>query len=152
VSPGAATWVAALATIAIVALVVGVHYEVLSACTRYLRRLCHQHRPRVLILIFIMIVTHATAIWVFALGYALLLRFEGLGALTGHAAASLGDYAYFSGMVYTTVGFGDIVPTGPIRILSAMEALTGLVMITWSASFTFLEMQRDWPLAPAEKD
>jgi hypothetical protein len=26
-----------------------------------------------------------------------------------------------------------------------MEALTGLVMITWSASFTFLEMQRDWP-------
>jgi hypothetical protein len=29
--------------------------------------------------------------------------------------------------------------------MTGLEALTGLVMITWSASFTFLEMQRDWP-------
>jgi hypothetical protein len=47
-------------------------------------------------------------------------------------------------MVYTTVGFGDLLPQGAIRFMSGMEALTGLVMITWSASFTFLEMQRDW--------
>jgi hypothetical protein len=42
------------------------------------------------------------------------------------------------------VGFGDLVPHGAIRFMTGMEALTGLVMITWSASFTFLEMQRDW--------
>jgi len=48
-------------------------------------------------------------------------------------------------MVFTTVGFGDLVPTGAIRVLSAAEGLAGLAMITWSASFTFLAMQRLWP-------
>jgi hypothetical protein len=49
-----------------------------------------------------------------------------------------------SAMTYTTVGFGDVVPVGAIRFVAGLEALTGLVMITWSASYTFLEMQRDW--------
>jgi hypothetical protein len=42
------------------------------------------------------------------------------------------------------VGFGDLVPSGPIRFLSGMEALTGFVLIAWSASFTYLEMERFW--------
>jgi hypothetical protein len=56
----------------------------------------------------------------------------------------LPDFVYFSAMTYSTVGFGDAVPVGAIRFLAGMEALTGFVMITWSASYTFLEMQRDW--------
>jgi hypothetical protein len=32
-----------------------------------------------------------------------------------------------------------------LRHLTGIEALTGLVLITWSASFLFLEMQRYWP-------
>ena len=44
--------------------------------------------------------------------------------------------------MYTTVGFGDIAPLGPVRLLVGIEALAGLVLITWSASFTFLIMQR----------
>jgi hypothetical protein len=47
-------------------------------------------------------------------------------------------------MCYTTVGFGDVSPVGPIRFLAGTSALTGFVMITWSASFTFLEMERFW--------
>jgi len=43
------------------------------------------------------------------------------------------------------VGFGDLVPIGPIRMLTAAEGLTGLALVTWSASFTFLAMQRFWP-------
>jgi len=60
-----------------------------------------------------------------------------------------GDTAMLSDMsaraaVYTTVGFGDITPEGPMRILVCIEALAGLVLITWSASFTFLVMQGYW--------
>ncbi len=33
---------------------------------------------------------------------------------------------------------------GPIRFIGGTMALTGLVLITWSASFTFLEMERFW--------
>ena len=54
------------------------------------------------------------------------------------------DYVYYSAMVYTTVGFGDLVPEGPIRMISSTQALTGLSLITWTASFTYLQMQRVW--------
>ena len=47
-------------------------------------------------------------------------------------------------MTYTTVGFGDLAPVGAVRFLSGTEALTGFVLITWSASFTYLEMERYW--------
>jgi hypothetical protein len=138
-------WVVALATILIVSLVIGVHYEVLRGCIRFLPRVSRQRRRRVLLLILVILATHAAEIWLFAFGYYFLLEAGGFGELAGTSLSGLADYAYYSGMVYTTVGFGDIVPGGAIRFMTGMEALTGLVMITWSASFTFLEMQRDWP-------
>ena len=77
-------------------------------------------------------------------------RQDGCAGIRSHAAIlpapSSGylDYVYFSAITNTTVGFGDFVPSGPVRFLAGMGALTGLVLITWSASFTFLEMQRYW--------
>jgi hypothetical protein len=142
----AANWGVVGATAGVIALVVGMHYEVLRACIRYLPTVSQHRRQRVVVLIFVILVTHAVEIWVFAIAYYALLHFDAFGAVAGSVAlVELVDYVYFSAMVYTTVGFGDLVPTGPIRFMTGMEALTGLVMITWSASFTFLEMQRDWP-------
>ena len=86
---------------------------------------------------------HAVQIWIFGLTYWLLLRNPALGAING-SVNTLFDYVYFSAMVFTTVGFGDLVPSGHIRLVAGMEGLTGLVFITWSASFAFLEMQRFW--------
>ena len=45
---------------------------------------------------------------------------------------------------HTTIGFGDISPVGDIKYLTGLQALTGLVLITWTASFLFLEMQKYW--------
>ena len=50
--------------------------------------------------------------------------------------------AFISPPCFTTLGLGDIVPVGAIRFLVGTEALTGFVLVTWSASFTFVEMQR----------
>jgi hypothetical protein len=58
------------------------------------------------------------------------------------------DAIYFSASVFTTLGFGDLSPVGPIRFVAGTEALTGLVLIGWSASFTYLEMQRYWSTRP----
>jgi len=69
---------------------------------------------------------------------------EGWGELTGNFNGSLLDCVYFSSTVFSTVGFGDIVPMGDLRFLTGIESLTGLVLITWSASFLFFEMQRYW--------
>ena len=139
-----ANWAIVLVTFGVIAVVIGLHYEVLRACIQFLPTL--SHRRRVVILIFVILFTHAVEIWLFAFSYYGLLHFDMFGSIAGTVAIdTLVDHAYFSGMVYSTVGFGDVVPTGPIRFMAGMEALTGLVMITWSASFTFLEMQRDWP-------
>jgi hypothetical protein len=141
-SPG--NWLVVLAAFVIVSLCVVLHYEVLSVCNRYLAKLSHQRRRRVLLLMFIILSTHIAEIWLFGAGYMLLVSNGALGTLTGLPATSLPDFVYFSAVTYATVGFGDVVPVGAIRFLAGMESLTGFVMITWSASYTFLEMQRDW--------
>ena len=138
------TWIVVTVTLIVVGLCIDVHYLILSGCRKYLPMLSFRRRRRVLMLIFIILLAHTLEIWLFALGYYALIVWASIGSLSGLESAQLPDYVYYSAMVYTTVGFGDVLPSGPIRFLSGMEALTGLVMITWSASYTFIEMERDW--------
>jgi hypothetical protein len=137
-------WIVVLAALAIVGLCVTLHYEVLAASSRYLPVLIRRQRPRVLVLICFLLAAHVAEIWLFGLGYYWLATVHALGGVTGLPAAQIPEFVYFSAMTYTTVGFGDAVPLGPLRFLAGMEALTGLVMVAWSASYTYLEMQRDW--------
>ena len=137
-------WIVIAASFFAVSICVLLHYEALAGLTRLLRRMTLRARRRILVLIPCVMAAHAAQIWVFGLTYVLLLRDPVHGAIKGGAEMNFFDYIYFSAMVFTTVGFGDLVPTGPIRFLAGMEGLTGLVFITWSASFAFLEMQRFW--------
>jgi hypothetical protein len=98
----------------------------------------------VLIGVAIIFVTHVLEIWIFALGFFLSLQIDGMGQLVGETGQLFLDCVYFSFITYTTVGYGDLVALGPIRYLTGVEALTGLILITWSASFLFMEMQRHW--------
>ena len=139
------TWIVVLTTLIVVSGCIVIHFEILNRCSQYLKLLSHSRRRRVLILIFIILIAHTIEIWLFSAGYFLMVDVLRAGDLAGVSVENFPDYVYYSTMVFTTVGFGDILPSGPIRFMSGMEALTGLVMITWSASYTFLEMQRDWP-------
>lgn len=143
-------WLVVAVTLAVVVTCVAVHFEVFSHCNRLLAMLSHKPRRRVLFLILTILATHVAEIWLFAGGYYFLVHVVGVGSLAGAGIEFLPDYAYFSAVVYSTVGFGDVVPLGAIRFMAGMEALTGIVMITWSASFTFLEMARDWPVTPRQ--
>lgn len=121
-----------------------VHYEGLSLISRAIKRRTLHHRAKVLMTIFSQLGLHIAEIWMFALAVSTLsqsVRFEAIEPTPGGGFL---DFVYFSAVTYTTVGFGDFVPTGPIRFLAGTEALTGFLLITWSASFTFLEMQRYW--------
>lgn len=138
-------WGVVLATIAVISVIIALHYEVLRNCIRFLPAVAHKRRQRVIFLILVIMMTHVVEIWIFGFAYWMLLRWEMFGSIDGVVAINgIVDHVYYSAMVYTTVGFGDLIPHGSIRFMTGMEALTGLVMITWSASFTFLEMQRDW--------
>jgi len=134
-----------LATGIVVCLCVMVHYEGLSLLVKGLgKRHDQQPRRKVLYGIFAVLFLHVIEIWLFGLGYWALLLWPETGHVVSSASTGLLDSIYLSAMTYTTVGFGDLAPVGPIRFLAGTEALTGFVMITWSASFTFLEMERFW--------
>lgn len=140
-------WGANIAVVFVTAIVVCVcvllHYEVLNILSQRLARLQGRHRRRVLFGIFGVLSVHIVEIWIFGLTFALLSGWQAAGSLQV-IAGDLFDYVYVSAMTFTTVGAGDAYLIGPIRFLAGTEALTGLVLITWSASFTFLEMQRFW--------
>ncbi len=124
------------------ALSVFLHYEALRAMHVRLTTVAH-HRAGVLWAMLGLLVVHTVEIWLFALGFYGADAWLGLGGLTP-APADIFDYVYYSAMVYTTVGFGDLVPSGGLQMMTSGEALCGLSLITWSASFTFLQMQRLW--------
>jgi len=129
----------------VVACCVLIHYGTLYQLANKLPNYAILPRYRVLAGVFVIIIIHVFEIWLFALAYFLMINIEGLGSLSGNFDQSLLDCSYFSFTTYTTVGFGDIEPLGYVRFLTGLESLTGLVLITWSASFLFLEMQKYWP-------
>jgi len=49
---------------------------------------------------------------------------------------------YFSLVVFTTLGFGDIVLDPAWRILTAIEAVNGIMMFGWTTALNFWFMQR----------
>lgn len=128
----------------IVSLVVVTHYEFLGWLGRLLKILRLRHRTRILVGVFWALIAHALEVWIFAVAYYWMSHTDGWGSLTGATEGTLLDCAYFSFTVFTTLGFGDIGPVGNLRYLTGLEALSGMVLITWTASFLFMEMQRHW--------
>jgi hypothetical protein len=124
--------------------VVLVHYETLLHSARLAERLTIPPRTRILVVIAAAFVAHLAEIGVFAFGYFAMERLLGIGALGGELEGNAIDYFYFSATMYTTLGVGDIWARGPMRLMAGIESLTGLVLITWTASSTYLWMQRFW--------
>lgn len=133
-----------LANIAVVSIAVIIHYECLLRLTLLLARVKIRHRLRILLGVGGALLAHAVEVWVFAFAYYFIHHAETWGGLTGNFNGSLMDCVYFSFTTFTTLGFGDIQPTGDLRFLTGIESLTGLVLITWTASFLFVEMQKFW--------
>lgn len=137
-----------LACVAMVMLTVLVHYESLRLITdKLVPRLHIPPRQEMVFVIFGVFLAHTLEVWLFALCYALLV-INGIGHFAGVMQGSVIDYMYFSVVSYTSLGIGDVYPMGGLRLLTGVEALCGLLMIGWSASYTYLCMERLWRLHP----
>jgi hypothetical protein len=126
---------------------VGLHYETMRLGTNVIlpwgwRRF--RDRRAMLLMTLALLVAHVVEIWIFAGGLWLVSLWPHLGALSGAGDAGLESFLYFSAVSYTSLGYGDIVPEGAMRSLAVSEALVGLLMIGWSASFIGLRMERPW--------
>ena len=95
------------------------------------------------------------AIWIYGGAYFLIVQFApGLGSLVAvNPNEPIGElnlllFGYFSSATYTSLGFGDIVPVGHMRMIAGAEALNGLLLIGWSVTFSFLAMEEFWERLP----
>lgn len=120
------------------------HYEILGMLNARLPRLPVPHRLKLLVVIFSAFVAHALEIAFYGLVLFGMVHWLDVGKLVGAAGISLASCLYFSAETYTSLGFGDVTPVGPIRLLAGVEALNGLLLIGWSASFTYISMERFW--------
>lgn len=124
-------------------------YEALAVIWRYLPSM-PIGRLRVAIVMASIFACHIVCIWIYGLAFWLLQHHSNLGRLVGESVnkgiygTDLFSMVYYSTITYTSLGFGDIVPTGGFRLLSGIEVLNGLVLIGWTVSFAFLAMQRYW--------
>ncbi|MBX2868732.1 MAG: potassium channel family protein [Acidiferrobacterales bacterium] len=126
------------------ALVVYVHYESLRVISNWLDSRPRHRKIHLMVAVLGALLAHTVEVWIYGVAIYGLANVPEMGGLTGLDSGGLVDCLYFSLSNYTSLGMGDIQPQGMIRFVAGFEALTGLVLITWTASFLFLEMQRIW--------
>lgn len=121
------------------------HYEVLRLTSRWIVDLPIHPRARMIVVLAMAMISHVLQITLYALAFVAMIESEAFGSIGGMAAhPAFADVFYFSITTYTTLGIGDLFPHGAIRIVSGIEALNGLVLVGWTASFTYLKMERYW--------
>ena len=127
----------------LIALTTVVHYEVLRGLSARLPGLSIPARSKLLVVIFATFIAHTLEIALYGLVPFLLVRYGDVGTLGG-GRDTLVTFIYFSAETYSSLGYGDIIPFGPIRLFAGVEALNGLLLIGWSASYVYIAMERFW--------
>lgn len=121
-----------------------VHYEGLRLMAGVLQHLPVPPRSKLIVVVLGALLTHAIEILLYGLAIYGLVRGLGVGSLGQAVDPSLNMALYFSAETYTSLGYGDVVPQGSLRMLAGVEALNGLLLIGWSGSFLFVTMERFW--------
>ena len=94
-------------------------------------------------------VLHLLQIVAFGVLFWWVTQWPGGGSIDAEGDPGLLAAIYLSALNYSTLGLGgDLAPSGPIRMLIAVESLFGLLAIAWSAAFTYYRLSRQFPGQP----
>lgn len=117
------------------------HYEAMRSLSFLLPRIRLQPRQKMIVVVGGMLLAHLVEIMLFAAAFWL---FWELDAPTNLGGMTRVQALYLSIESYTSLGTSSGFPIGQLRVLAGMEALLGLILIAWSASYTFLAMSKFW--------
>lgn len=134
--------------IALVIAVVLIHFEGLTSIGRFAFSGAVLARWHLICVILLIMCLHLVEICVFSAGMYLAHHVFHLGDFAGVREFAMIDYFHFSAETFTTVGYGDLYPVGPLRILSSLESIAGVLLITWSGAFSYFTVQRLWDSKP----
>jgi hypothetical protein len=74
----------------------------------------------------ILMLAHTSEVIVWSLAY-----------VTVNAAPVGADLVYFAFVNYTTLGYGDVIPVEPWRLLGPITAMNGVLLFGWSTAVIF---------------
>ncbi len=121
------------------------HYLVLRWLSGGMANFVMPPGVRVFVIVLVSVNAHLIEIALYAAAYAFAENVLVSGDFGGNSLDEPFDYLYFSIVSYTSLGLGDVFPTGHLRFITGVEALNGLLLIAWTGSFIFLAMSRLWP-------
>jgi hypothetical protein len=121
-----------------------IHLEGLWVLRRISRRFLDFPRLGVLAVVMMCLVFHIIEISLYSGGFMLADKVFKVGQFNDEKNLDTMAYFYYSAITFTAVGYGDILPSGDVRLLAVAESLNGLMLIGWSGAFTFIAMQRLW--------
>lgn len=131
-------------SIVLMAVSILVHYAAMRVTLRWLAGHDFGRHWGVLVGMGIVMAAQVLTICLYALVYEQIQAMPQMGQLEGEIEGGWLDYFYFSIMSYTTLGVGDIHPTGALRVISGLQALNGFALIGWTASFAYALMREGW--------
>jgi hypothetical protein len=140
--------IAALTCLLLLVATTVIHYEVLRLLTAGLHKLRIKPRRQLVLVIVGAFGAHFIEILLYGAAYYVLVTVFHIGSMGDPGPLHFTRCLYFSAETYTTLGYGDVLPHGDLRLLAGLEALNGMLLIGWTASFTFLSMERFWGRGP----
>jgi hypothetical protein len=132
---------------AVILLTVLIHTAGLIGITRAMAWLVgsfrmHGRRSRVVAIVTLVLGLFAiltVEVWAWAMCYLLVGAFKDLETAL-----------YFSTVTFSTLGFGDVLPAVGWRLLSALEAVNGFLVIGWSTAYLVAASTRVGPFRSGE--
>ena len=121
-----------------------IFYEILSTVMKLITQ--KNMTPRML-LSFLwsgILMAHTLSIFLYSFIYWCLVEWFGYAPLEGVDVQDFFSYLYYSAATYASLGLGDIYPRGMLRLISSIEVVNGLTLISWSAMFTYFSVQKMW--------
>lgn len=136
--------VSVLISLVLIVLAITFHYWALGMLVNMLPEECGPNRHFAHAVGVLLLVTsiHLAIILVFASAMWCASQYLDLGSLGSLGPFSFMDYFYHSSVSYSTLGLSE-VPEGHLKIMTALESLTGILLLTWSATFYYSVMGRN---------
>ncbi len=121
-----------------------IHLEGLWFVRRIPARLRERPRLALTAVVVLALCLHVVEIAAYGVVYLLADRYLAIGQFSGDKNFDAIQYFYFSAETFTALGYGDVTPSGFLRLIAVAEPLNGLLLISWSGAYTFIAMQRLW--------
>lgn len=112
------------------------HGVAMAAGLRGIKRARFSRETSLVVVLSAAGLVHIITAGLYALGYRL-AQHLGVGELAADGPVDAMKTFYFSLVTYTSLGLGDIIPEGHLRLIAGVQALNGFLLISCSAAMLF---------------